>query len=91
MRNLAARGLIPGGTERNLEAAADVRWDPSLDPTEKILCVDAQTSGGLLMAVAPERHAALIAALEREGTPAAATIGRVTGAAGVVHVSRSRR
>ncbi len=91
VRNLAARGLIPGGTERNLEAAADVRWDPSLDPTEKILCVDAQTSGGLLMAVAPERHAALIAALEREGTPAAATIGRVTGAAGVVHVSRSRR
>ena len=91
VRNRAARGLIPGGTERNLEAAADVRWDPSLDPTEKILCVDAQTSGGLLMAVAPERHAARIAALEREGTPAAATIGRVTGAAGVVHVSRSRR
>ena len=91
VRNLAARGLIPGGTERNLEAAADVRWDPSLDATEKILCVDAQTSGGLLLAVAPERHATLLAALEREGTPAAATIGRVTGAAGVVHVSRSRR
>jgi selenide,water dikinase len=91
VRNLAARGLIPGGTERNLEAAANVRWDPSLDATEKILCVDAQTSGGLLMAVAPERHATLLAALEREGTPAAATIGRVTGAAGVVHVSRSRR
>ena len=91
VRNLAARGLVPGGTERNLEAAADVRWDPSLDATEKVLCVDAQTSGGLLMAVAPERHATLLAALEREGTPAIATIGRVTGAAGVVHVSRSRR
>ena len=91
VRNLAARGLIPGGTERNLEAAADVRWDPSLGPAERIICVDAQTSGGLLMAVAPERHEALIEALLRERTPAAATIGRVTGAEGVVHVSRSRK
>ena len=90
VRNLAARGLVPGGTERNLEAAGDVRWDPSLDPTERIICVDAQTSGGLLMAVAPDRHDALIDALRREGTPAAATIGRVTGAAGIVHVSRRR-
>jgi selenide,water dikinase len=91
VRNLAARGLIPGGTERNLEAASDVRWDPSLDATERIVCVDAQTSGGLLLAVAPDRHEGLIAALRREGTPAAATIGRVTGAAGIVHVSRSRK
>jgi selenide,water dikinase len=91
VRNLAARGLVPGGTERNLEAAAGVRWDPTLDAPERLICVDAQTSGGLLLAVAPDRHDALIAALEREGTPAAATIGRVTGAAGIVHVSRQRR
>ena len=91
VRNLAARGLIPGGTERNLEAAAGVRWDPTLDAPERIICVDAQTSGGLLMAVAPERHEALIEALVREGTPAAATIGRVTGAEGIVHVSRQRK
>ncbi len=91
VRNLAARGLVPGGTERNLEAAAAVRWDPSLDATERIICVDAQTSGGLLMAVAPERHDALLEALAREATPAAATIGRVTGAEGIVHVSRSRK
>lgn len=91
VRNLAARGLIPGGTERNLEAAAGVRWDSSLDATERIICVDAQTSGGLLMAVAPERHDALIEALRREGTPVAATIGRVTGAEGIVHVSRKRK
>ena len=91
VRNLAARGLVPGGAERNLEAAAEVRWDPSLDATERIICVDAQTSGGLLMAVAPERHDALIEALRREGTPAAAKIGRVNGAEGVVHVSRSRK
>jgi hypothetical protein len=41
--------------------------------------------------VAPDRHEGLVAALRREGTPAAATIGRVTGAAGIVHVSRSRK
>ena len=91
VRNLAARGLVPGGTERNLQAASEVRWDPSLDTTERIICVDAQTSGGLLMAVPPERHDALVEALLREGTPAAATIGRVTGAEGIVHVSRSRK
>ena len=88
-RNLASRGLIPGGTRRNLEAA-QVRWDPSLDETERLLAVDAQTSGGLLMAVAADRHQQLIDALHREGAPAAATIGRVTGAAGTVHVIRNR-
>lgn len=91
VRNLAARGLIPGGTERNLEAAAAVRWDPSLEPTERIVLVDAQTSGGLLMAVAPDRHERLLDALRREGVAGAVTIGRVTGAEGVVHVSRKRK
>jgi hydrogenase maturation factor len=40
--------------------------------------VDAQTSGGLLLAVPPENQAALLAALNAQATPAAATIGRLT-------------
>ena len=78
-RDQAARGVIPGGTRRNLEAAAaHVRWADDVGELERILAADAQTSGGLLLAVPPERHAGLLEALAAERTPAAATIGRVT-------------
>ena len=88
VRNLAARGIVPGGTARNLEAAAArVTWDASLDEPARVVLADAQTSGGLLLAVPAENHEALIAALGRESVPVAATIGRVTaGPAGTVTV-----
>jgi selenide,water dikinase len=76
-RNLAGRGFIPGGTHRNLEAAGDF-WAADLTETDRWLAVDAQTSGGLLLAVPPENEAALLAALTAQATPAAATIGRLT-------------
>lgn len=89
-RNLVTRGFVPGGTRRNLEAATNVTWDPALADADRYLCADAQTSGGLLLAVPPENHAALIAALHREATPAAATIGRlVAGATGAIRMRRS--
>jgi selenide,water dikinase len=87
-RNLAARGIIPGGTQRNLEAA-DADWAPDLDPADRYLCVDAQTSGGLLLAVPAENEKALVAALREEQTPAVAVIGRVLkGKPGHVRVVR---
>jgi selenide, water dikinase len=88
-RNLASRGVVPGGTERNLEAADKVEWAPELAPADRYLCVDAQTSGGLLLAVPAENEAALIAALKEERTPAVAVIGRViAGKPGHIRVSR---
>jgi len=52
-----------------------------------VLLHDAQTSGGLLLAVPVERVDALLTALKKEGTPAAARIGRVTsGSAGAIRV-----
>jgi len=39
---------------------------------------DAQTSGGLLLAVGPDRVAALLASLQKRQTRAAATIARIT-------------
>ena len=88
-RNLASRGIVPGGTERNLEAAGLVEWGPDLDPADRYLCVDAQTSGGLLLAVPAEHEAALLAALRDERTPAAAAIGRVVaGKPGQIRVTR---
>ena len=89
-RSLASRGVVPGGTARNLEAAAGVDWADDLTPVDRLLCVDAQTSGGLLLAVPPENEAALLDALRAEETPAAATIGRLTtGPAGRIRVARS--
>jgi selenide,water dikinase len=88
-RNLASRGIVPGGTERNLQAAANVEWAGDLAATDRFLCVDAQTSGGLLLAVPAENEAALLAALKEERTPAAAVIGRVVaGKPGQIRVVR---
>jgi selenide,water dikinase len=87
--NLASRGIVPGGTQRNLAAATRVEWADDLAAADRALCVDAQTSGGLLLAVPPENEAALLAALGKESTPAAAVIGRITaGPPGRIRVSR---
>jgi selenide,water dikinase len=88
-RNLASRGIVPGGTERNLEAAAGVEWAPDLTLADRYLCADAQTSGGLLLAVPAENEAALLEALREERTPVAAVIGRlIAGEPGRVRVIR---
>jgi selenophosphate synthase len=87
--SLAGRGIVPGGSQRNLAAAEQVDWAEDLTATERIICVDAQTSGGLLLAVPPENERALLAALNEAETPAAAVIGRLTaGPAGRVRVTR---
>ena len=92
VRNLAARGIVPGGTARNLAAAAArATWDDALDEPARVVLTDAQTSGGLLLAVPAENHEALLAALVREGVPVVATIGRITrAAAGSVAVLASQ-
>jgi selenide, water dikinase len=54
-----------------------------------VLCVDAQTSGGLLLAVPKENEAALLDALREAATPAAAVIGRIfAGVAGHIRITR---
>jgi selenide, water dikinase len=87
-RELARRGAIPGGTERNVASLAEVvSFGDGVDPVDRVLLADAQTSGGLLIAVARDRSDALVQALRREATPAAAVIGRVVaGGAGRIAV-----
>jgi selenide, water dikinase len=90
-RSLAARGVVPGGTERNLAALDNVEWAPDLSATDRYLCVDAQTSGGLLLSVPYENEAALLAALREQQTPAAAVVGRIKGGpAGHIRVIRQQ-
>jgi selenide,water dikinase len=87
-RALAAAGHVPGGTRRNLSAVAEAAaFDAAVDETTRLLLADAQTSGGLLLAVAPAARDALLDGLVRRGTPAAAVVGTVTaGPAGTLVV-----
>ena len=88
-RELAEAGVIPGGTRRNLEAAAGVAWGSRITEGDRLLATDAQTSGGLLLAVPPDEVEALVAALQREGTLASGIIGRLTDEpAGTLSVER---
>jgi selenide, water dikinase len=86
---LVERGAIPGGTKRNREALAPhVQFDPHVPEPVRVLLFDAQTSGGLLIAVDPDRANTLIGALQRESTPAAARIGQIArGVAGAIRVT----
>jgi len=72
------RGAIPGGTKRNRDALSPhVTFGPGVHEVIRTLLFDAQTSGGLLIAVPEDRANGLIEALRREKTLAAARIGRI--------------
>ena len=87
-REMLAQGAVPGGTTRNLDSLRDsVRFSDAVSDADRTLLADAQTSGGLLIAVAAERVERLCEALAREATPVAALIGHVVaGAAGSITV-----
>ena len=75
---LISRGCVPGGTKENLKltrGTVDWRATPK---TRKLLLCDAQTSGGLLLAVAPARLQELLRLLRKNQTPCLAVIGQVT-------------
>ncbi len=74
---LATAGVVPGGTRRNLEHAAGFTDFGSLDEVMRLLLADAQTSGGLLIALAPAAAGGLLSTLTREGV-LPAVIGTLT-------------
>ena len=80
-------GAVSQGTQNNLHLLADqVRWYPAVPAEAQALLCDAQTSGGLLIAVAPERADTLLAALTA-GHVDAALIGEMCpGPAGALEV-----
>ena len=78
VRELAERDLFPDGSRRNYEAYRDqVDWGgiPELD---RLMLCDAQTSGGLLVALPPENAEAFERAL-LESPFQAARIGTISG------------
>lgn len=84
---LVAAGTVPGGSRRNLaDAETWAEWDSGVTELQQVLATDAQTSGGLLVAVAPARADELVAAVAAGGGRAA-VVGRLVEApAGTVRV-----
>lgn len=83
VRDLAREGVVPGGTRDNWES---VRGRTTLEVDDEVapwLVSDAQTSGGLLVAVPPGREEP-VRTLLREAEWKHRVIGRVTGEPGVV-------
>ncbi len=72
-RELLAGGAYPGGSVRNVEAVAGL---VDGDTAELRLLADAQTSGGLLIAV-PETDTQMLAALHGAGVGEAVEIGEI--------------
>ncbi|MGZ8316614.1 MAG: selenide, water dikinase SelD, partial [Telluria sp.] len=67
VRELAAQGLVTGASGRNWAAYGDeVTLDAALDLTDRALLTDPQTSGGLLVACAPEAVDEVLAIFRRE-------------------------
>ena len=78
VRELLDADIAPGGTHRNLESLAGiVDWHADIMEQTQILLADAQTSGGLLIAVAPQKLDALLGALADAGVQMRAVIGEV--------------
>jgi selenide,water dikinase len=70
-RELAAQGFVPAGTRRNRRSLdRDVSYCGPVADEDKLVLCDAQTSGGLLFAVAPARTAALVERLRAAGVGA---------------------
>jgi selenide,water dikinase len=76
-------GAVPGGTRHNAQTHGEfTRFDSGVSDIVRIGLSDAQTSGGLLIAVAPERLGALTRDLYASGS-LAAVIGEVRAGSGI--------
>lgn len=78
-RDLAADGIMPGGSRRNLDHGRAL-LDTALDELEQLLVADAQTSGGLVFGVDAEHVDSALQTLTDSGH-AAADIGSVVAGA----------
>lgn len=71
-------GACPGGSRRNLEYVSEsVTWGENIDDEMKIILSDAQTSGGLLISIAPENADELVEMLKDNGDEYSSIVGEV--------------
>jgi selenide,water dikinase len=90
-REYVQAGISPGGTHANHRFLADwVSYAADLTKEDQLILCDAQTSGGLLAAVSPDKAEHLIASLRTRGVSEAVIIGRIEpGTSGRIFVERS--
>jgi len=91
-RRLAARGIAPDGSRvnvRNLRPRSDV--EAGVTDEDFLLLCDAQTSGGLLVALADEEAAGYAVRCRERGAQQAAVVGRVKERGAVPLQVRKRR
>lgn len=78
---MLAAGALPGGSQANrtyLETEGGVRFDPTVDDASRAILTDANTSGGLVIAVAGDKCDALLRALSERSVSCRAVIGHVS-------------
>ena len=88
-RGYVHEGLAPGGTHANRRFLDDwVEYDEAVGKEDQLLLADAQTSGGMLIAVPRAKLDALLEALAQHATPVRAVVGEVIeGPAGRIRVT----
>lgn len=84
---LAAAGALPGGTKRNRAAARPYTQLSTQEDGRAALLFDAQTSGGLLMAVPSHAVEDMLMALREGGAARAARIGELKDGSGRIEVT----
>ncbi len=85
-KTLASQGIFPGAARRNWDGYQDQIGLTSLDPAqewETLLLADPQTSGGLLLSVAPEGVPAVMQQLLAEGYGFSTVIGCTEAGTGI--------
>jgi selenide,water dikinase len=84
-RALASTGFVTGGSARNWKGYGSLVDLTTHGAVEQAILTDPQTSGGLLVACAPENVDAVLDCFRREGFQRAAVIGEIeSGSPGVV-------
>ncbi len=87
VHDLAREGVVPGGAYRNLGAYGDsIAFEGDLDPDFELIYTDPQTSGGLLVSVAPEAVDGIMEELTGLGFGDIAVIGEVRESHGATPV-----
>ena len=86
--DLASMGMVPAGSHANRSFCENrVRQAQPVDPVMLDLLADAQTSGGLLIALPPEEAEPFVRELRNRGVEDAAIIGEVLdGDSGVIEL-----